>query len=183
MPCFQGELPITRARPNWSRPTQRCRIECKEIRQCWAPAVARDIVLRAQVAERQLAPAAAAAEKARQRFVMAPGGYVTANHLQDRLGLFRTDITLVGIRISASQSTRHAANLHCDAAASPPAATAAYRLAPCRPRGTSRSAAASSGCCGQSARPRALRRRRPCRGAHFCLHPIEAGPQASAAAM
>src|SRR6266436_5455467 len=70
-----------------------------------AAAVARDIVLRARIAKRQLAPAAAAAEKARQqsvavlgRAVMAAGGYVTANHLADRLGLLPADISLMGVR-------------------------------------------------------------------------------------
>src|SRR4029077_5278681 len=70
-----------------------------------AAAVARDVMLRARVAKRQLAPAAAAAEQARQqsvavlgRAVMAAGGDVAAHHLADRLGLLPADIALVGVR-------------------------------------------------------------------------------------
>src|SRR6516165_7459644 len=88
-----------------------------------AAAVARDIVFRARVAKRQLATAAAAAEKARQqgvavlgRAVMAAAGYVTANHLADRLGLFPADITLMGIRHQRQPiAARLAANPHADA--------------------------------------------------------------------
>src|SRR5208337_2405162 len=59
-----------------------------------AAAVARDVMLRARVAKRQLAPAAAATKQARQqsvavlgRTVMAAGGDVAAHHLADRLSL------------------------------------------------------------------------------------------------
>ena len=69
-----------------------------------AAAVAGDVVLCARIAERQLAPAAAAAEQARQqsvamlgRAVMAARGNIAAHHLADRLGLLPADIALMGV--------------------------------------------------------------------------------------
>src|SRR5208337_4051765 len=48
--------------------------------------------------------------------MMAAGGYVTANHLADRLGLLPADIALMGVRLQSQPiASRLAANLHTDA--------------------------------------------------------------------
>src|SRR6266404_3830256 len=88
-----------------------------------AAAVAWDVVLCARIAERQLAPAAAAAEQARQqsvavlgRAVMAAGGNIAAHHLADRLGFLPADIAFMGVRHQRQPiAARLAANLHADA--------------------------------------------------------------------
>ena len=81
-------------------------------------------MLCARIAERQLTPATAAAEQARQqsvavlgRAVMAAGGNIAAHHLADRLGFLPADIALMGVRHQRQPiAARLAANLHADAA-------------------------------------------------------------------
>jgi hypothetical protein len=67
-------------------------------------------MLRARVAEGQLAPAATAAEQACQqsvavlgRAMMAAGGNVAAHHLADRLSFLPAGITLIAFGINASR--------------------------------------------------------------------------------
>ena len=76
--------------------------------QAAAAAVARDVMLRARVAERQLASAAAAADQAGQqriavlgRAMMPAGGNVAADHRADRLGPLPAHIALHGRSASA----------------------------------------------------------------------------------
>ena len=88
-----------------------------------AAAVARDVMLRARVAKRQLAPAAAATKQARQqsvavlgRTVMAAGGDVAAHHLADRPSVLPADIAFVSVRHQRQPiAARLAANLHANA--------------------------------------------------------------------
>src|SRR5271166_621119 len=88
-----------------------------------AAAVAGDVVLCARIAERQLAPAAVAAEQARQqsvamlgRAMMAARGNIAAHHLADRLGFLPADIALMGVRHQCQPIAAHlAASLYADA--------------------------------------------------------------------
>ena len=88
-----------------------------------AAAVARDVMLRARVAKRQLAPASAATKQASQqsvavlgRTVMTAGGDVAAHHLADCLGFLPADIAFVRVRHQRQPITaRLAANFHANA--------------------------------------------------------------------
>ena len=94
--------------PRWRRRRASRRRQCSAARHCpSSPGCSCSVesVLRARVAKRQLAPAAAAADQPGQqgvavlgRAVMAAGGDIAADHCADRLGLLPADIALMGVR-------------------------------------------------------------------------------------